>query len=148
MKMDSTELAAVHAGSVRAEISYAQLRLSKEYQARQPGELKDDPEVLSLKGTIQAIGGLLHNLVVVECADGGYEVCAGGRRWTALGLLVQEGVLPASYPVPCLVIPPMCSPPTRSCARTVGRSRLSPPPTARPNCPSRSCSPWAVCRLP
>lgn len=106
MKMDSTELAAVHAGSMRADISYAQLGLSKQYQARQPGELKDDPEVLSLKGTIQAIGGLLHNLVVVECADGGYEVCAGGRRWTALGLLVADGVLPASHPVPCLVIPP------------------------------------------
>src|SRR5690606_4863718 len=106
MKMDSTELAAVHAGSMRADISYAQLRLSKQYQARQPGELKDDPEVLSLKGTIQAIGGLLHNLVVVECADGGYGVCAGGRRWTALGLLVEDGVLPASHPVPCLVIPP------------------------------------------
>jgi len=105
MKMDSTELAALYAVSKRADIPYAELKLSKEYQARRPGELKDDPEVLSLKATIQAIGGLLHNLVVVECADGGYEVCAGGRRWTALGLLVQDGVLPDSHPVPCLVIP-------------------------------------------
>lgn len=106
MKMDSTELAAVHASSKRADIPYAKLSLSSAYQARRHGELKDDPEVLSLKASIQALGFLLHNLVVVECAEGGYEVCAGGRRWTALGLLVQDGVLPDSYPVPCLVIPP------------------------------------------
>lgn len=32
-------------------------------------------------------------------------MCAGGRRWTALGLLIDDGIFPADYPVPCLVIP-------------------------------------------
>lgn len=105
MKMDSNEIAAVHAAGIRTEVPYAQLRLSETYQARSPGDLKDDPEVLELKATIQAVGGLLHNLVVVAATDGGYEVCAGGRRFTAIGLLIDDAVFAANYAVPCLVIP-------------------------------------------
>lgn len=60
---------------------------------------------MGLKSTIQAMGGLLQNLVVVAAPDGAYEVCAGGRRWTALGLLIDGGVFATDHPVPCLVIP-------------------------------------------
>lgn len=105
MKMDSQELAAVHAAGVRTDIPYAQLRLSQTYQARRIGDPQDDPDVLPLKATIAAVGGLLHNLVVVAMPGGGYEVCAGGRRFVAIGLLIEEGIFPASYGVPCLVIP-------------------------------------------
>lgn len=105
MKLDSNELAAVHAAATRMEIPHSQLRLSEAYQARGLEGRKHDPEILELKATIQAMGGLLQNLVVVAAPDGSYEVCAGGRRWTALGLLIADGVFPAEYPVPCLVIP-------------------------------------------
>ncbi len=105
MKLDSNELAAVHAAATRMDIPHSQLRLSEAYQARSPQDRKQDAEILELKATIQAMGGLLQNLVVVAAPDGSYEVCAGGRRWTALGLLIEDGVFPADYAVPCLVIP-------------------------------------------
>ncbi|WLW63599.1 ParB N-terminal domain-containing protein [Achromobacter aegrifaciens] len=105
MKLDSNELAAIHAAATRVDIPHSQLRLSDTYQARGLEDRKRDPEILELKATIQAMGVLLQNLVVVAVPDGSYEVCAGGRRWTALGLLIEDGVFPSDYPVPCLVIP-------------------------------------------
>ncbi len=105
MKIDSNELAAVHATGIRADIAHSLLRLSANYQARRPVDPQQDAEVLELKATIKALGGLLHNVVVVVMPDGSYEVCAGGRRWTAIGLLIEEGSFPADYAVPCLVIP-------------------------------------------
>lgn len=105
MKVDHNELAAVHAAGIRLDIPYAKLRLSVTHQARQAQDRKHDPEIFELKATIKAMGGVLQNLVVVECPDGAYEVCAGGRRWTALGLLIEDGDFPVDYPVPCLVIP-------------------------------------------
>lgn len=105
MNLDSNELAAVHAAATRMDIPHSQLRLSDTYQARGAQDRKQDAEIFELKATIQAMGGLLQNLVVVAAPDGSYEVCAGGRRWTALGLLIDDGVFPADYPVPCLVIP-------------------------------------------
>lgn len=105
MKLDSNELAAVHAAATRMDIPHSQLRLSEAYQARSAQDRKQDTEILELKATIQAMGGLLQNLVVVAAPDGSYEVCAGGRRWTALGLLIEGGVFPTDHPVPCLVIP-------------------------------------------
>ncbi|PQZ67634.1 hypothetical protein CQ050_17370 [Achromobacter sp. MYb9] len=105
MKLDSNELAAIRAAATRMDIPHSQLRLSEAYQARSAQDRKQDTEILELKATIQAMGGLLQNLVVVAAPDGSYEVCAGGRRWTALGLLIEGGVFPTDYPVPCLVIP-------------------------------------------
>lgn len=105
MRLDSKELAAVHAAGVRTDISYSQLRLSAQYQARRSVDGEHDPELVELKAQIAAIGGLLHNLVVVATADGFYEVCAGGRRFAAIGLLIEEGAFPEGYGVPCLVIP-------------------------------------------
>ncbi|MEE9937500.1 MAG: ParB N-terminal domain-containing protein [Achromobacter xylosoxidans] len=105
MKVDHNELAAVHAAGIRLDIPYAKLRISTTYQARRAQDQKHDPEILELKATIKAIGFLLQNLVVVACADGCYEVCAGGRRWTAVGLLIEEGSFSEDYIVPCLVIP-------------------------------------------
>ncbi|AZS77387.1 MAG: hypothetical protein E2591_30450 [Achromobacter sp.] len=105
MKLDSHELAAIHAAATRMDIPHSQLRLSEAYQARSSQDRKQDPEILELKATIQAMGVLLQNLVVVATPDGSYEVCAGGRRWTALGLLIEDGAFPTDYPVPCLVIP-------------------------------------------
>lgn len=105
MKIDSQELAAVHAAGTRTEIPYAQLRLSQTYQARHLADAKADPELPALKATIKVVG-VLHNLVVIAMEDGNYEVCAGGRRWTAIGQLIEDGTISADYMVPCLVIPP------------------------------------------
>lgn len=46
-----------------------------------------------LKASIQALGGLLHPLIVVPAGDGTYEVAAGGRRLTALQQLHSAGEL-------------------------------------------------------
>lgn len=104
MKMDAKELAAIHAACVRTEIPYVQLRLSQTYQARRAGDAASDPELAELKAMIQAIGGLLQNLVVVASPEGAYEVCADGRRFMAIGMLIEEGVFDTAYAVPCLVI--------------------------------------------
>ena len=51
-----------------------------------------------------AARGLLQNLVVRKGARGRFEVEAGSRRLAALRALVEDGVLPASHEVTCLVI--------------------------------------------
>lgn len=45
--------------------------------------------------------GVLQNLAVVA-RDDGYEVIAGGRRFAAVGKLVESGKLENSYEIPCL----------------------------------------------
>ena len=45
--------------------------------------------------------GVLQNLAVVA-RDDGYEVIAGGRRFAAVGKLVESGKLESSYEIPCL----------------------------------------------
>lgn len=106
MQTNQAEIQAVALAASRRDIPYSALVLSQTYQARTRESLEQDPEVLNLKASIKACAGiLLHNLVVVDAGDGTYAVCAGGRRWTALGLLVAEGALEADHSVPCLVIP-------------------------------------------
>ncbi len=55
-----------------------------------------------LKASILA-HGLLQNLVVTPAEDGKYTVVAGGRRLSALKMLVAEGKLPESFGVPCRI---------------------------------------------
>lgn len=106
MNQNQTEIAAVAATARRSEVPYSALALSETYQARTAEDLSKDPAVQELRATILAANGLiLHNLIVVERDDSTYEVCAGGRRWRALGLLVEDGTLPTDHPVPVLVIP-------------------------------------------
>lgn len=106
MKVTNTELAAVQAASPRQDIAHSALRLTDTYQARPRESLKADPEVRVLRATISAMGGMiLQNLIVVDNGDGTYDVCAGGRRWSALSMLIEAGELPADHPVPCLIIP-------------------------------------------
>lgn len=55
-----------------------------------------------------AAQGLLQNLTVIPCGAGmktAYEVVAGGRRLAALQKLAKAKSIPATYGVPCLVVP-------------------------------------------
>lgn len=108
MNINQQEIAAATIASEIRHIPFASLELSAQYQARTDAPAVDDPEILTLAATIKAIGcQLLQNLVVVPSqTEGTYEVCAGGRRLLALGLLVAEGAMSQDKPVACLVIPP------------------------------------------
>lgn len=48
--------------------------------------------------------GLLQNIVVVERADGKYEVVAGNRRLQAIKHAIKTKRLPKNYEVPCRVV--------------------------------------------
>lgn len=82
-------------------IPLAKLIPSKRNVRRQTDTLAD----LQLKADIEA-RGLLQNLVVTPLTKpkGAYAVEAGGRRLAALKVLAQEGKLPKTFEVPCLVL--------------------------------------------
>jgi len=63
----------------------------------------DDLADLQLRADIAA-RGLLQNLVVRKAKRGKFEVEAGGRRLAALRALAEEGTLPDTHEVTCLVI--------------------------------------------
>jgi len=86
----------------RTEILPKSLILSDRYQARKkPGQ----KPLAELAASIAA-QGLLQNLVVVKGKKRGqYEAVAGGRRWAAIQLLMQDGRWPADRPVPVLIVP-------------------------------------------
>jgi ParB family chromosome partitioning protein len=50
------------------------------------------------------LSGQLHRLMVVLREDAQYYVVAGERRFAALQLLAEKGLIPPSFPVPCRVI--------------------------------------------
>jgi len=61
--------------------------------------------IAALAASIEELG-VLQNLVVFPNQQGLYEVDAGGRRYEAIKLLVEEGKLPDDFQVPCRVINP------------------------------------------
>ncbi len=86
------------------EIPLSSLALAPENVRKTPPDPRADTE---LKASIAALG-LLENLVVRadEPGDDGtdrYAVVAGGRRLKAMQALVEDKVLDADHPVPCLV---------------------------------------------
>lgn len=85
----------------RTEILPKNLFLSVRYQARKtPGQ----KPLAELADTIAA-QGLLQNLVVVKAKKKSqYEVVAGGRRWAAIQILIEDGRWPHDRAVPVLII--------------------------------------------
>ena len=86
------------------ETPLSSLALAPENVRKTPPDPRADAE---LKASIAALG-LLENLVVRadEPGEDGAErfaVVAGGRRLKAMQALVEDGVLDAGHPVPCLV---------------------------------------------
>ena len=65
-----------------------------------------DEDIESLADSIHS-KGLLQNLVVSQsiAQPGKHEVDAGGRRWRALNLLVEQKRIAKNFPVPCHIIP-------------------------------------------
>ncbi|EBB6726187.1 ParB/RepB/Spo0J family partition protein [Salmonella enterica] len=62
-------------------------------------------EIRGYADSIFAVG-LIHNIVVVECADGRLEVVCGGGRTKAIGLLVEEGKIDPDHEwISCKVVP-------------------------------------------
>ena len=84
------------------EIRLSKLRLAESNVRRTPAPAWADAE---LKASILA-HGLLENLVVVDAADGMYEVVAGGRRLKLMRELADEGDMPSEAPIPCQVVDP------------------------------------------
>ena len=103
MKLSKAEFEAVIQASQRTHIPFHQLVLSVDYQARTPG---NGPRlsIPELAASIKECG-VLQNLIVVQGPRNTYEVCAGGRRFEALTVLVAAGDLPENFPVPVLIVP-------------------------------------------
>lgn len=104
MKLSKAEIDAIIEASPRTFVPFNKLVLSEDHQARGQQDAAPAMTLAELAASIKA-SGVLQNLVVVPCARGRYEVCAGGRRLAALGLLVQCGDIADNYPVPVLVVP-------------------------------------------
>ncbi|MEO3714126.1 ParB/RepB/Spo0J family partition protein [Roseateles flavus] len=107
MKFSKAEFEAVIKASTRTFIPYSQLVLSGDYQARPHTPIRGAKPRMSIPELAASIKGcgLLQNLICVKGTRNLHEVCAGGRRLEALGLLVAAGDLPENYPVPVLVVP-------------------------------------------
>lgn len=89
--------------AVNVQIPYNRLRRSASNvrrSGRDAAAYKDGVEALAASILAQ---GVLQNLVVHMVDDLGH-VAAGGRRFDAIGLLVESGKLAETFPVPCKVI--------------------------------------------
>ena len=90
---------AVAAGQARRLVSLSRLRPSIRNVRRGGGA--SIPELASSIARV----GLLHNLAVVQSADGvHFDVVAGRRRLAALKLLAKRRKLPKDFEVPCLLV--------------------------------------------
>ena len=107
MKISKAEVEAIIEASPRTYIPFNQLVLSVDYQARTPSPAPGGKPQMSLTELAASIKecGVLQNLIAVKGPRNLHEVCAGGRRLQAIGLLVAAGDLPENYPVPVLVVP-------------------------------------------
>ena len=109
------------------EIPLSQLALAPENVRKTSPDPRADAE---LKASIATLG-LLENLVVrtEEPDDSGaerYAVVAGGRRLKAMQALVEDNVLDADHPVPCLVKAGDVEPAELSLAENVVRIAMHP----------------------
>ena len=109
------------------EIPLSRLALAPENVRKTPPDPRADAE---LKASIAALG-LLENLVVradepKEDGTDRFAVVAGGRRLKAMQALVEDDVLDADHPVPCLVRSGDAEPGEVSLAENVVRIAMHP----------------------
>ncbi len=62
-----------------------------------------DDDALAVLAAEIAARGILQNLIGRRLDDGSLEILAGGRRWRAVGRLIEAGTLPADHPLPVKV---------------------------------------------
>jgi ParB family chromosome partitioning protein len=86
---------------------------------------RTDETLNQLATSIQAVG-LLQSLVVQPAPRGKYAVVAGERRRAALSLLHEAGSIPASYKVPCRLLPKDADPTEASLSENVQRESMEP----------------------
>ena len=109
------------------EVPLSRLSLAPENVRKTPPDPRADAE---LKASIAALG-LLENLIVradepEEKGTDRYAVVAGGRRLKAIQALVEDGVLDADHPVPCLLKSGDVEPAELSLAENVVRIAMHP----------------------
>lgn len=83
-------------------IPWNRLRASTENMRRVKPHHADDQALIA---NIASVGEVLENLIVapLEDEDGCFGVHAGGRRYSAVGVLVERGTFPEDFPIPCRV---------------------------------------------
>ena len=109
------------------EVPLSRLSLAPENVRKTPPDPRADAE---LKASIAALG-LLENPIVradepEEKGTDRYAVVAGGRRLKAIQALVEDGVLDADHPVPCLLKSGDVEPAELSLAENVVRIAMHP----------------------
>lgn len=70
----------------------------KNVRTVQPSEAEDAELLAGIREK-----GLIQNLAGYEDGKGGYLIDAGGRRLKALKALAEEGTIPKTHPIPCLI---------------------------------------------
>ena len=68
-----------------------------------PRRQETDDDALAALAAEIAARGILQNLIGRRLDDGSLEILAGGRRWRAVGRLIEAGTLPADHPLPVKV---------------------------------------------
>jgi ParB family chromosome partitioning protein len=81
---------------------HAQMVISADNVRAEPGEIAELCALIRSQGVLQ-------NLICFEqkrdgVPTGRFEVAAGRRRWTAVGLLIAEGSLPEDFRIPFLLV--------------------------------------------
>ncbi|WP_064365655.1 ParB/RepB/Spo0J family partition protein [Pantoea ananatis] len=98
-KVTDAELAAVKTALEAAPVEYASLSVFIVSQLNARTIPYSAESVESMAATIKSVG-LLQNLVAHELPDGSLAVAAGGKRLTALNLLLSQQFLTPDYQVP------------------------------------------------
>ncbi|MEN4669018.1 conjugative transfer relaxase/helicase TraI domain-containing protein [Pantoea agglomerans] len=98
-KVTDAEQAAVKAALEAAPVEYAPLSVFVMSLLNARTIPYSTESVESMAATIKSVG-LLQNLVAHELPDGELAVAAGGKRLTALNLLLSQQFLTPDYPVP------------------------------------------------
>jgi ParB family chromosome partitioning protein len=110
---------------VRRDIPFSSIRNTGALNVRKTDAAPIEPLAASI-----ARRGVIQNLVVVETAKGEYDVAAGGRRWRAVALLVEQGRMNEQDKLPCLVVDGADATEV-SLAENIAREAMSPADEAR-----------------
>ena len=107
---ESTEIEIRTENDVAVELSdlvtipHDRLRLVKGVNVRVvSADNQDDNELIA---NIEATGAVLQNLIVKpsDTEPDCFDICAGGRRYSSVAVLIKQGAFSADMPMPCRVL--------------------------------------------